>query len=128
MNKTGLLIVVTASLLTVLLFGYLFAPGFRAAINTELHAVQMADDATRYETRKQVEDTCRAMVASYNADVMTWEQYKDSDGEQRSWADQARMRANKTAATYNAFVRQNSYVWADNVPKDIRSELPAVEE
>ena len=68
------------------------------------------------------------MISSYNADVLTWEQYKNSDGEQRSWADQARMRANKTASTYNAYILQNSFVWANNVPNDIKSELPIVEE
>ena len=68
------------------------------------------------------------MIASYEADALTWQQYKDSDGEQRAWADQARMRANKTASTYNAYILQNSFVWADNVPRDIRKELPFVEE
>lgn len=59
---------------------------------------QKIDDATNYETRKEVEDSCRAMVSSYEADKLTWEQYKDSDSsEQRSWADQAKMRANRTA-------------------------------
>lgn len=110
----------------LLVLGYSFAPGFRAAINENQYAVQKADDATNYKTLKKVEDTCRAMIASYDADVLTWEQYKDSTGEQKSWADQARMRANKTAATYNAYILQNSFVWADNVPKDIRQELKIV--
>lgn len=107
--------------------GYAFVPEVRAVFNKNMHAVQKADDATRYETLKKVEDTCRAMIASYEADVLTWEQYKDSDGEQKSWADQARMRANKTASTYNSYILQNSYVWADNVPADIRKELARVE-
>lgn len=89
------------------------------------HAVQKADDATNYETRKKVEDTCRAMQASYQADKLTWEQYRNSDSEeQRSWADQALLRANRTAATYNTYILENSYVWEDNVPKDIDKELP----
>ena len=89
---------------------------------------QKIDDATRYETRKTVEDSCRAMVASYEADKLTWEQYKDSDNdEESSWANQAKMRANRTASNYNNYVLKNSYVWDGNVPADIRAELPMVE-
>ena len=40
---------------------------------------QKIDDATNYETRKTVEDSCRAMIASYEADKLTYEQYKDSE-------------------------------------------------
>lgn len=83
------------------------------------------DDATNYETLKKVEDTCRAMQASYEADRLTYEQYKDSDNEEKqSWAEQAKMRANKTAATYNSYILENSFVWKDAVPDDIRIELP----
>lgn len=88
---------------------------------------QKIDDATRYETRKTVEDSCRAMVSSYEADKLTYEQYKDSeDKEQRSWADQAKMRANRTAANYNNYILKNSYVWDGNVPADIAAELPLI--
>ena len=31
---------------------------------------QKIDDATNYETRKTVEDSCRAMIASYEADKL----------------------------------------------------------
>ena len=89
---------------------------------------QKIDDATNYETRKEVEDSCRAMVSSYEADKLTWEQYKDSDSsEQRSWADQAKMRANRTAANYNNYILKNSYVWSGNIPEDILSELKPIE-
>ena len=88
---------------------------------------QKIDDATNYETRKEVEDSCRAMIASYEADKLTWEQYKDSESsEQRSWADQAKMRANRTAATYNNYILKNSYVWSGNIPDDILSELEVI--
>ena len=89
---------------------------------------QKIDDATNYETRKTVEDSCRAMIASYEADKLTYEQYKDSDSdEQRSWADQAKMRANRTAANYNNYILKNSYVWSGNIPEDILAELPIIE-
>ena len=88
---------------------------------------QQIDDATNYETRKEVEDSCRAMIASYEADKLTWEQYKDSESsEQRSWADQAKMRANRTAATYNNYILKNSFVWSGNIPDDILSELEVI--
>ena len=95
-----------------------------AAWNLWFGSVQKVDNATNYETRKQVEDTCRAMISSYEADRLTWEQYKDSDSEEKQgWAEQAKMRANKTAATYNNFVLENSYVWSGNVPDNIDGEL-----
>ena len=96
--------------------------------NSWFGLVQKADDATNYETLKQVEDTCRSMIASYEADKLTYEQYKNSeDDEQRSWAGQAKMRANRTASTYNNYILENSYVWSGNVPEDIDSELDYLE-
>ena len=96
--------------------------------NSWFGLVQKADDATNYETLKQVEDTCRSMIASYEADRLTYEQYKNSeDDEQRSWAEQAKMRANRTTSTYNNYILENSYVWSGNVPEDIDSELDYLE-
>ena len=96
--------------------------------NSWFGLVQKADDATNYETLKQVEDTCRSMIASYEADRLTYEQYKNSeDDEQQSWAEQAKMRANRTASTYNNYILENSYVWSGNVPNDIDSELNYLE-
>lgn len=110
----------------VLLFGvgYTISPSVRELVNGMKHDVQKADDRTNYETIKKVEDTCRAMIASYEADKLTYEQYKDStDKEKTEWAEQAKMRANKTAASYNNYILKNSYVWSDNVPKDIYMKL-----
>lgn len=78
MSKTGqaVLIIVICAILAVLLI--ILTPIGRSMWNEWMHDVQTADDATNYETRKQVEDTCRAMIASYEADRMTYEQYKDS--------------------------------------------------
>ena len=89
---------------------------------------QKINDATNYETKKKVEDTCRAMISSYESDRLTYEQYKDSDNkEKQSWSEQAKMRANKTAATYNNYVLKNSFVWAGNIPEDIKTKLDYVE-
>ena len=110
-------------------FGYFgFTPVGVAKWNTWFHAVQKADDATNYDTLKEVENTCRAMISSYQSDKLTYEQYKDSDNEeQQSWAEQAKMRANKTAVEYNNYILKNSYIWKDNIPGDIRMELAVIE-
>lgn len=98
--------------------------GLSGVLNRFAFQVQKIDDATNYRTIKQVEDSCRAMISSYTADKLTYEQYKDSDSqEQQSWAAQAKMRANKTAASYNEYILKNSFIWQDNIPKDILQRL-----
>ena len=70
----------------------------------------------------QPEDT-----ANVSAEVVC-EQYKDSDNEEKqSWAEQAKMRANKTASTYNTYILKNSYVWKNNIPADIYMTLEYIE-
>lgn len=106
----------------------LAGPVIKVIQNKYDYAVQKADDATSYKTLKEVEDSCRAMIASYEADKLIFEQYKDSDNEEKqSWAEQAKMRANRTAAQYNEYIRKNSFVWSDNVPDDIDEKLGYVE-
>lgn len=103
-------------------------PYGRGVLNTYEYNVQKVDDVTNYETIKEVEDTCRAMISSYESDKLTYEQYKDSDSEEKqSWAEQAKMRANKTATSYNNYILKNSFVWKDNVPSDIYMELEIIE-
>lgn len=100
----------------------------RGVLNTYEYNVQKIDDVTNYETIKEVEDSCRAMISSYESDKLTYEQYKDSDSEEkRSWAEQAKMRANKTATSYNNYILKNSFVWSGNIPKDIQKELIIIE-
>ena len=128
MNKAlTILTVIFCSILLV--FGIAnMTPSGRALINTYFFKVQKADDATNYETIKKVEDTCRSMIASYEYDRLTYEQYKDSDDkEKQSWAEQAKMRANKTASSYNNYIIKNSFIWKDNVPNDIYMKLALVE-
>ena len=98
--------------------------GLTGAWNRFAFQVQKIDDATNYRAIKQVEDSCRAMISSYTADKLAWEQYKNSDSEEQvSWANQAKMRANKTAASYNEYILKNSFIWQDNIPKDILQRL-----
>ena len=125
MKNFGIVILSILCCLIVALPIYFGAtPSGKAAWNNWFHAVQKADDDTNYKTRKKVEDTCRSMISSYNADKLTYEQYKDSDNEEKqSWAEQAKMRANKTAISYNEYILKNSYVWENNVPSDINYQL-----
>ena len=129
MSKTSIVLISVLSVIVIglcLFFGA--TPSGKSVWNNWYHAVQKADDATNYETRKKVEDTCRSMIASYNSDKLTYEQYKDSDNEEKqSWAEQAKMRANKTATSYNEYILKNSYVWEDNIPSDIDYKLPLIE-
>ena len=85
------------------------------------------EDRTSYDTMKKVEDTCRSMIASYKTDKATYDMYKTSDNEEKqSWAEQAKMRANKTANTYNEYILKNSYVWEGNIPEDIDRSLQII--
>lgn len=103
------------------------APSLTRRFNEWQYEIQKVDDTTSYRTRKTVEDSCRAMIASYTADIATYNMYKDSDNEEKqSWAEQARMRANRTAANYNEYILKNSFVWDGNIPSDIDSMLPMV--
>lgn len=128
MSKVGTIIVTIISVIligAIIFFG--FTPGGRSVWNSYTHSLEKADE-NQYETKKQVEDTSRSMIASYKSDVATYEQYKESDNEEKqSWAEQAKMRANRTANSYNEYILKNSYVWEDNIPSDIDYSLPIVE-
>lgn len=132
MNKV-LLVVVSTLIAVVLIFSigmtvfFRYTPTGVTLWNNWFHDVNKADDNTSYENRKKVEETCRSMIASYNADKLVYEQYRGANSEEKlSWAEQAKMRANKTAATYNEYIIKNSYVWKDNVPDDIYMELEVI--
>ena len=96
----------------------------RTVWNTYWHDVEKADDNTSYENRKKVEDTARAYISSYNADVDIYNTYCNNENENmRSYAESARIRAIQTANSYNDYLQKNSYVWADNMPDDLPSSL-----
>lgn len=128
--KKRIAVVSCVAFAVILSFGscVAFSPTGRAAWNLWAGVVQKADDSTNYKTRKEVEDTCRAMISSYETDKLTYQQNAGSDNkEKQSWAEQAKMRANKTAATYNNYILKNSFVWNGNVPANIREELAYLE-
>ncbi len=102
-----------------------FAGWFNTWFSNKVEYVdKKIEDRTSYDTRKKVEDTCRSMIASYKTDKATYEMYKTSDNvEKQSWAEQAKMRANKTANSYNEYILKNSYVFEGNIPGDINQNL-----
>lgn len=121
-NRKGLSIVIVVVLI---LLGVLVSV---ATTNGYGFLARKIDDQTNYETLKEVEDTCRAMIVSYTADKMRYETYAASNSEERqSWAEQAKIRANATAAKYNEYFLKNSFIWKDNIPEDIATELPYIE-
>lgn len=128
MNKGIKTLLIVLGTLLVVLIVYFMTPAGRETWNNYKHKIAKVDERTDYDTLKQVEDTCRAMVSTYKSDKVTYETYKDSeDKDMRNVALQAKIRANSTAISYNEYILKNSYVWKNNVPADIYMELPIIE-
>ena len=128
MSNTEKVLTVFLVVLALVVSCFCLTPAGVALRNSYGFAVQKVDDATSFQTRKKVEDTCRAMIANYEADRISYEQYKDNpDPEKQGWAEQVKMRANRTAASYNEYYLKNSFVWSGAVPSDIRCSLPYLE-
>ena len=132
MSKGGIITTVLISIIVVVLIGVVLyftcTPSGVAAWNNWKHGLQEVDDKTNYETLKQVEDTCRAMITQYNSDKLTYLTYKESDKEfEQELATQAKIRANNTASEYNNYILKNKYVWKDAVPADIYMTLEYIE-
>ncbi len=126
MNKV--LIGVLCVILVIAIVFFSATPMGTAMWNNWFHAVQKVDDVTNYTTRKQVEDTCRAMISTYEKNRVEYEAnmklYETTDDEYYlEIATGYRQQANSTASTYNNYILKNSYVFEDNVPADIMMEL-----
>ena len=90
MSNTEKVLTVFLVVLALVVGFFCITPAGVALRNGYGYAVQKVDDATSYQTRKKVEDTCRAMIANYEADRISYEQYKDNpDPEKQGWAEQA---------------------------------------
>ena len=99
-------------LIISLMFGFGF---FTEKIN---YNYQKVVDNVSYERLKKVEDTARAMIATYKSDKLIYETYKNADNE---LATQAKIRAN------NEYILKNSFQWQGNVPSDIYNQLEIIE-
>lgn len=126
----GILITIGIIILIIILsvigvFGGWFSTWFANRVD---YIDKKIEDKTSYETIKKVEDTCRSMIASYKTDKATYEQYKNNiNTEKQNWAEQAKMRANKTANTYNEYILKNSFVFEGNIPPDIETKLQIID-
>ena len=115
-------VVVLTAVIGLTIFFTCTVPG-KTIVNNWMYGLEKVDEGT-YENQKKVEDTCRAMIASYNQDKLVYGHYKDSsNSEERSWANNAKIRANNTAANYNNYILKNNYVWKNNIPSDISTTL-----
>lgn len=113
-----------ASVLAVILLVVMiiFTPSIIRSCN-KWHARNIeADYDTNWEKRKEIEDTLRGYMASYNADKITYETATNEETREA-----AKVRANRTAAVYNEFYLKNSHIWKDRVPEDIKDNLPFLE-
>ena len=130
MNKIWAGVVGTLMILLLVVAPIFFGatPTGKAMWNNWFHEVQKVDDRTNYETRKQVEDTCRATIATYDKDRAEYEanmKLYETTGDEYylEIANGYRQQANSSASTYNNYILKNSYVFEGNVPSDIRMEL-----
>lgn len=128
MNKIA--VAVIASVLTLGVGAGIFfgaTPVGRQIITGYNYDMEKAGE-NNYDNRRMVEEQCRSYIASYKADKLGYEQYKDSESElERSWAQSYKQRANRTAATYNEYMTKNSYVFKGNIPWDIPLSLAYLE-
>jgi len=107
-----------------MMMSILMAYGFSFFTEKVDYSYQKAIDNISYDRLKKVEDTARAMIATYKSDKLTYEAYKNTDVE---LATQAKIRANRTAVAYNDYILKNSFQWKGNIPSDIYNQLEIIE-
>ena len=129
MKDDGKNTIILALVTIIAIIGLYFArPILTGFFNTQDAKVADVNNKTFYKVKKQVEDTARSMIASYESDKLAYEEYKDStDEEEKSWAKSYKIRANKTAVSYNEYILKNKHVWSDNIPSDIAFELEIID-
>lgn len=128
MSKSGIISGIVFVALTIFVIWGCVTGTFTGVANKIDYTNQKVNENTNYKIKKKVEDTCRSMMSSYNSDKLVYEQYKTADSdEKKSWAEQAKMRANKTVSSYNNYMLKNSYVWENNIPADIKQQLSYIE-
>lgn len=111
-------------IIIIVCFSIVLTPINKIFFNKQEFILNKIDENTKYENIKQVEDTARSMIASYESDKMMYLQYQETNKE---WAEQAKIRANKTAIKYNEYFLKNSFLWGNNIPKDIKEKLEILE-
>lgn len=133
-NVTKVLLIISGILLAVIIVVSLYlnlTPSGRTLINSWKAGLKKADDNSLYETQKYVEDTARAMIATYKRNKLEYDSaiktFKETGDEYyRQIADGYRQQANNTATTYNEYLLKNSYIWKGNIPSDIYMTLDPI--
>lgn len=115
-------IVITILSVALIIMMLIFTPSIIRSCNKWNARNIEADYDTNWEKRKEIEDTLRGYMASYNADKITYETATNEETREA-----AKVRANRTAAVYNEFYLKNSHIWKDRVPEDIKDNLPFLE-
>lgn len=122
---------ITITILAVISFFtmlFIFSPEIRGIFNRKAYEVQKVDDVTNYDTLKKIEDTALNMITNYTSDRLYYDQYsKSAKEEEQSWAMQAKARANRTATTFNIYMQENSFLWKDGLPDNLKMTLPIIE-
>lgn len=119
----GIIVLVTVILLFVF---FRFTPQGQEIWN-QYRKSGKTDEITD-EQRKEVEDTCRAMISSWETDAEQYRRYKDSDtAEYKELAEQSRINANITATTYNEYLLLNGYVFGDKLPDGVYAVIDVIE-
>lgn len=99
--------------------------GINGWLNKVDYELEKQNDSLNYKRKKQVEDTARAMISSYESDRLT---YLTILKENKQIALQAKIRANNTAVQYNEYILKNNYIWKENIPEDIKMKLEIIQE
>ena len=121
----GLVTFLTITAISLTIF-FTLTPAGKKIINDWQYSLNKVDEQD-YEHQKEVESTCRSMIASYNNDKTIYLQYKDSENQlEIEMSNNAKTRANTTATTYNNYILKNSFVWKNNVPSDIYMALEII--
>ena len=91
--------------------------------------IQQATADTDEKPYEDAERICRELISSYEADRLVYEQYRHSHSRAiRSLAEQARKRANRTAAVYNDYIYTTGFRWQAEAPAGAKEKLELLEE
>ena len=98
---------------------------------TEYQATRDKAGEDTYENKKQVEDEARALIVSYESNLMQYTEAIDqcaanSESAYCSMAITYKTRTNNAAIRFNEYMLLNTFVWEENIPDDIDTELPLI--
>ena len=115
--------VISVVVVIVTIFFMTVTPAGRKFLNKWEYDLKKVDEKS-YSSQKEVEDTLRAYLASYEVDKATYLTYKNSEDKyEAALAKSAKVRLIETATYYNEYFTKNSFIWKDNKPSDLPDKL-----